>query len=749
MNFSKSSAVASCIELLKNADIVRAPNRALINDLFNGLPPYTEKEATDNQILVNINWKEPANLLFQARRQFENGFLKPGYFFRVTLPECPPRHATEYGDKITRHINKIMKGNQAYLHMIRSKFAGVCLHGIGPTMWEDQYKWLPYNVGIEDLLIPSNTLITGENLSYFAVRRRMTPGQLFRKTIARGKHVDKGWKMNTVKRIIADLKNQNQNNDTNNWSEEPERMAELFKQNMTWYDSDAVPNVKCWDFYYEEEEEKAWYRCMILDSDCANVRTDLRTGNAEDPTTFLYKSDKPFARNLSEVLHMQFGDGNNKPPFMIHSVRSLGWILFDTCHMMNRLRCQFTQHVFEQLMMLFRVSDPADRDRVLKLFIFDKGVIPEGVNIVPAGERFQINAGLVDGLMGNLKQLMGESSSVYTQDLDNGTQKERTKFEVQAILSQTSSLTASILNLAYEQETYAYREISRRMCLKVTPDFDAKKFRAACIKDGVPEKYLNVDLWDIAPERVLGAGNKQMEVAQAHEIMSVRPLLNPRAQAIALNQFMLALTDDPAKANELAPLDDAPHVTDTIHDTELVYGAFLQGSMVSPKPGLNPLEVIPTMLKLMETTVQQIKQTDGVGTPQQVMGLMNAAKYTAAFIQQLAQDKAQKGQVKQFMDALKNIGNEVKAFMQRQQEAQKAKAQQPDPETMAKIQADQAVTQQKLKSKEVAMQQKLQHNQQRFISDQQIKTGQALADTQIKAMQSVAGAERGGNAYEE
>lgn len=741
MNFSSPEKVCSIIKDLREADLLRAPVRALIEGLFNGAAPFTPEEEAENKIQNNINFKEGSQLLLQARQQYENAFLTTGNFFNVTIPDAPPSKSQRYSGIITTKINKVLKRSRPFLHTMREKFGSICLHGIGAQMWEDCYAPIPFYVPPEDMLVPTDTLITLENLTHFAVRRRMTPGKLFRKTFGKGENVDPGWNMDVVRDILESYKDLNQNENNWNWYEHPEELQELWKQNQCYYDSDATPIIKFWDFYFQDTDNtNRWYRVIVADDDSMTGVPAV----ASDALKFIYQKDEPIAETLDELLHVQFGDGNNKPPFMWHSVLSIGYLLFDVCQMMNRLRCQFTQKVFEDMMLLFRVADPVDRSRLDKIYMgLNYGVMPDGLNFVKREERYDPDVNMIEMLMSNYKQLMGESTSAYTQDIDQGTKKERTAFEVQALLSQTAKLTGSMLNIAYMQEAFAYQEICRRLTLKDTPDFTSKKFRAECIeacgKD--IEKWIDSSRWEIEPERVLGQGNMQLEQAQAKGLLEIRPMLNPEGQARVLHEYVFALTHDPKRTEAIAPMDGAPHVSDSVHDTELAFAAFMSGVPVTPKPGTNAIEVIETMLKLMGGVVQGVMQGGGVGTPQQAHGLDGAELYTQAYIQMLAQDKTQKERVTAYGKALGKLMNMVKAMHQRQDEQTKAAQQKngQDPETMAKIQGKQAETAIKLKgkqasdalkltSKQKADSQKLQHQQQSFQAEQKRKNIETLGD---------------------
>jgi hypothetical protein len=215
------------------------------------------------------------------------------------------------------------------------------------------------------------------------------------------------------------------------------------------------------------------------------------------------------------------------------------------------------------------------------------------------------------------------------------------------------------------------------------------------LRQDVPEEALNHERWDIQMNKVMGGGNRMLEVAIADKMMSARAAYPPEAQSDILRLYAGSVTGDWKLANNWVP--EMPVVSDSIHDTEIAFGAIMSGSTVTPRPGLNAIEVIETMLRLMGGKVQQILQTTGMGTPQDVQGLQMSAQYTAAFIQQLSMDQTQSERIKQYGDVLGKMMNEVKAFAQRQQQAAQQASQQNgvDPKDAAKAQATVALAQTK------------------------------------------------------
>jgi hypothetical protein len=75
MNFSTAEKINDVINQMQLAELNRSAPRALLNDWFNGKPPWTEDEAKTNHILVNFNDKQGSVLLHNARAQYEIAFL--------------------------------------------------------------------------------------------------------------------------------------------------------------------------------------------------------------------------------------------------------------------------------------------------------------------------------------------------------------------------------------------------------------------------------------------------------------------------------------------------------------------------------------------------------------------------------------------------------------------------------------------------------------------------------------------------
>ena len=668
----------------------RSQNRTLVANAANGFPPYTPEEVEANNIAVNANDLAMTRLCHDARTQFSNAFMKTGNFFSARTDMGPVHDRELMGAIVTREANRPLRRSIAYFEKQRSKFGQLVLHGIAPSVWEDEDRVVGRSINVEDALIPSATLLGFENLPFFILRRSFTGTELQRLTCAEKR--DPGWNMPLVNRILEWLDEQTTQLRNTNWPETwaPEKTAERVKEDGGYFMGDQAPVVDTFDIYAYDDSQKhaGWIRRMILDSWGQPVQSgggytmqrDTSPGGQGRIDTgkdFLYTSRKRKVYSTwQEAIAFQFADLSAVFPARYHAVRSLGWLLYSACHIGNRLRCKFYEAVFETLMQLWKVKSMDDAQRAMKLDLVNRGFIDETLVPLPASERWQPNVGLVEQALADNDQIVSKSASSYTgQPGTQEKQTEKTRFQVQAEMQSTTALVAAALNQAYQYEVFEDREMFRRLCKRNSTDPMARTFRANCLRQGVPEKLLNdPEAWDLEHERVMGGGNKTQELQIAQWLMQQREKFDPEPQRKILRDCVLAVTDDAPRAEALVPRQ--PVISDSIHDTELAFGALMMGAQVSVKAGLNAIEVCARMLQLMQGKVQEVAKTGGVGTPQDVAGLGRCAQYVAGYLKILAGNPNEQQHVKQLGDVLGKIGNLIKAMAQRQQQAAQKRAQQ-------------------------------------------------------------------------
>jgi hypothetical protein len=682
---------------LKQADLPRASDRARINTLFNGAPPYSRQEVSENGIVVNVNYLESTRLAHDARSQLFGAFMKPGRYFTAKTDMGTRSRRQARSSIVTTEINKVMKRSLDYFECFRSKFASLVLHGIAPTAWDNADYWCPEMIGIEDAMIPARTYLTMKNTPFVALHHSYTAPQLIKLT--KGPRRDEAWNMELVDKCLEWIDKETLALAGNNWPEvwSPEKLEERIKGDGGWYTSDAVPTVEVWDVYCWDDgdgKDSGWERRMILDA-WSSPGTDgaLTRNNDMDfgKGAWLYNPKRrKFADRLTEVVCFSFADLSAVAPFQYHSVRSLGFLLYAVCTLQNRLRCKFNESVFENLMMLLRIKTQDQVERALKVNLVNRGFLDESTQIIPAAERHQINESLVRLGMSENARLINENCQSYRAMQMTDDNSRKTRAQVMAELNATTALVQAGLMQAYEYQKHEYREIFRRFMKPNSRDPDVREFRAACLRQHVPEEMMVPEAWEQEPERIVGAGNKALELEIGQQLMAARQAFDPDPQRQILRTFTLGLTDDPALTDELVP-QTQNRVTDSVHDAQLAAGTLMQGLPVALKTGYNHAEYAQTLLQGMGQIIQRLMQSGGMATQDQIAGLSNMAQHIQQHLGILAQDKESKPVVKQLGDALGKLMNQVKAFAQRLQEQAKQQQQtgngQIDPKDLAKIKA--------------------------------------------------------------
>ncbi len=727
MKFDSSSKVQEVVWNMRDSELDRSENRAILNRHYNGEPPFTDTEVQENNIQVNRNTLKGVQVLADARRQWNNAFLSQPNYFTVRLEDGPPEKREAWGRIITREINNRMKKSRIMLEQVRATGANVMLHGIGPATWPDKDNPYPSALAVDSVLIPSSTEIDFSNLSYVAFFREWTPAQL--NELTSKKHVDPGWNMPLVKRLIKqtlaeDLKTQSDYTELS-----AERVEEIVKQDGGYYGSDAVPTIDVWDFYFRESEDgDGWYRRVILEWPESTAKTKEMPQRAnKDENEFLYNSgSRKYADSLSEILHCQFGDCSAVAPFKYHSVRSLGWLMWGVCDLINRLDCRITESTFENMMWYFRTASQNDFDRIKKASFHNMGIIPAGIGFVTAQERYTPDSGLISLTGGRLASQVNDTATSYTSDWAKGeTGRELTATETMARVNSANALISGMMTLAYQYEEFKYQEIARRFSKRNHPH--AISFRKACIKKGVREEFLDSDRWIVKADQVIGAGNKTVEMAAVQVLQGIRKNLPPASQRRIDNITIASVTDQPELADSLAPLDEVQEPSKSGHDAELAADRLLSGLPFSFRTDMILEDYVKVWLRDLAIVLQRAMANQAAVTINDIAGYQNMANHIGKALQQMASDDEMKPKLRQYSDALGQLMNYIKGLAQRASQQQQG---QPgvDPETVSKIQSDQMLAQEKARQSAISHAQKTAQRQVQFEKEEARKDRQAMAD---------------------
>lgn len=746
MDFNDASAVEQVCYSIRLSDWPRAKNRVRIQNLFNGVAPFDEATAEENGIKINVNPLTATVLGHDARAQLYNAFLRPGRFFDVRTDCGPKFKRTNFSNIVTDQVNRKMKRSMLYFETFRNKIAEDVIHGIAPTFWRNGDFWCPNSAAIEDVGIPSNTMLTMENLPFFYIYRSFTVPELMK--LVNRNNRDQAWNMPLVKSLMKQVDKDTQALMNSNWPEvwSPEKTAERIKGDGGFYSSDQVQTINVFDFYFwnDKKKEEGWNRRMILDPwSEPNVNGTMAYDKKKEFSrgSFLFDSGpRKYASKISELMAFQFADLSAIAPFRYHSVRSLGFLVYGVCNLQNRLFCRLNESAFEAAMQYFRINSPDDADRALKIDLINRGVIDKSTEFVKQADRWQVNMPVIEAAMQENRAHIESNSNSWTQQGSNAQQggDRKTKFQVMAEIQQTTALVQSAFNQAYRYQEGEYREIFRRFCKKNSDDIDVREFRAACLKRGVPEDLLCEEYWDIMPTQTMGDGNKTMEMAISEQLLSMRTLYDPEPQRELLRKVTFNITGDAGLAERWVPETPAP-VSDSMHDAQLASAALMMGLPVTLKTGMDHKEYAITLIGNLQLEIEKATKNGNMATQDQINGYVGLAKAAQQHLQILAQDESEKQFVNQANQQLSKLMNLVKAFSQRLQQQQQQAAQANGgmkPEDKAKIQGQMALTQAKIKTGQQTAAQKAAHKQVAFEQQQAQKAQEFEAEQTRKNLET-------------
>jgi hypothetical protein len=736
MNFTEPSKVLDTLRAGDDVEFSRGANRVLINKAANNEPLMDEDEAERVGMKIYNRWGELMNALSSARRQYINNFMSSGTFFTIDLPKAPEEFRADWAGTITELLNdKLKEGDHAleYFELHCSRWGAVVCHGTGAVLWEDRYGWIPRYVAIEDFRVPTDTERSFRNLPWFGVRIAYTPGELSRKAFSKVQSKFK-WDKDAVTALLRNVKECNTTMAENNynWDVEPEKFEELRKQNAGYWSGDAMPTINLWHFYHEDENGK--WRLKVVPDD-TSTSGDVSEANEN----FVCQSEGAIADNWRQLTHVQFGDLNNKAPFMFHSVRSLGFAMFEPCYWTDFTRCRMLQHTLDQFNILLRVTDPVDKARAQIQVFQNLGVVKPGVSFIPNNERWQVDAGLVESVLAQTKQLQAEASTAYTQSIDNGNQREQTAFETGVKVQQNNAMLSGLMLTAFTYEKFFGKEICRRFCLQNSDDEDVKDFQQACKKAGIPDEWLDIKKWRVEPTSPLGNGNSTMAMVEAQNALQLRPMLDPSAQAEALHDAAVQMVGA-KRAKRWVKMNPAV-TSDAANAAANAFPLMMLGLPPQIPEGLNPIQQIQTLLGLCGGYIAKIEQTTKIPAPPELIGLKNVAAYITKLVTGMKGDTGNEALYKQFAHDLSQLNNEIKKLeMAMNQAMQKngqgngvpaetqAKIQAIAATTQAKLAGKQAETASKLKQKELADRQKMRHKDSAFVKEQQRKDVGTVAE---------------------
>lgn len=676
---------------LKDADDKSSKNRAEIQAMFDGVPPYSDTDlmASGQSYRCNVNFDEASNILENSMAGYVDIINSVEHLVSLKTDFGDTKTRTEYSsviaEELTRAIRSWPQFNFNYL-LLCQYFVS---HGVGIAYWEDDIDWRWRVSMFGDFLIPRKTLACEDEIEVAVCVRSYQAHQLYRFIEDAEAATEMGWNVEEVRKALIKATN----GSTGTFTEWEKLQVEL-KNNDLFTGTANASEVKVIHAWVKEFDGTVSYYMA------------LENNEAQD---FLCVKRSLYDHINSAFVFFPYGIGTNG---YYHSIRGLGYKIFPQIQLSNRLRCQMADGaMLSSTLLLQPQSEQALEDLNFTYYGPYSVLAPDMINVVPNAMPDVSKSAMP--FLQDLASQMQSKTAGYDSSTAITDNREKTKLETQAILSRQARLSVASLNLFYEPWGRVLKETVRRFIrggyLSDEPGGrEVKEFYNRCLMRGVPvEAILAVDLNSVRPVRAIGAGSEASRLLATDELIQLMPGFDEYGRKAAQRDRVAARFGyDLADRYTPAPDAEARPVID-VKIAELENGDMRSGNQVQVLPNENHLEHAKVHLNALGQTAQAVDQGQ-IPVEQVIDFLVNLYGHTTLHVEEVSKDVTIPEAGAALRKSLQQFGEIVNNGVKQVQKLREQQAAQSSPGAEATAAEQQAQYADKLQQKLQEHQAKLQ-----------------------------------------
>lgn len=702
-------------KILRKADEFSARDRARVQAMIDGEPPYDPAELVQNGLaeICNVNWGQAELFMHRATAPYLD--LVESVDTLITTPTRfgDPQMRADWenvmSEEFTRMLRTWPEFFPRYLYLIQQYLA----HGVVTAYFDDEMDWRFQLSPFGDFLVPRQTRASEEEIEVAFFTRGCPPHELYHKITDEELAKEVGWNVAAVKEALMNAHQANPRDGAAmyNW----EKVERLYKNGDIGYSNGAMATeVKLVHMLVKELDGSVSQYIFTEDVDL-------------DQKNFLYERKKVYPSCAQAYSLFMYGVGSNG---YLHSIRGLGSKIFSVVQGMNRLRCRMYDNILMSTSIMIQPESEDALEDISTLQIGPWSIFPNNVKLItpePTNLAQQILPGLQD--LDNLLQQVGGQ---YTTEAALNSQKERSKFEVQAQLESLSNINIAALSLFYSPWERLLKEMLRR-CIRQDyypedPGGEAvNDFKARCVERGVPiEAILAIDVKRSKVVRAIGNGSSAARTSLFGQIFQLSQNFDPQGRRQVVRDMVRALAGVEA-ADRYIPAEENQRPPMEAKIAFLENNQILNGEQVPVLPSELHVVQLPVHINKLQEIAQAADQGQ-IDLAQAAQVLVGLFQHASSHLEFIMGDPA----APQFKQALQQLGevvnNAVKAsekLARQQQEAQ------PQPEQGGELNLS-------LEQKVVEAQAKLRfaeekHAQEMRLKEEQTRQAMALADAEAAA----------------
>ena len=693
---------------LKQADDVNARNRAEVDAMFDGASPWDDNILRQAGMASrwNLNFGEAVFILEAALAGYIDLINSVENLVSVSVKEDDVSKKSDYEQIIAAGFTKMLREWDEFFpkYMLNANY--FVKHGVSVTYWEDEYDWRWQVSKIGDFLLPRRTWASEDSIEVAISPRVMRAHELYNFIKDEERAAELGWNVEEVQRaIIANTGAQSSYHITD-W----ERYQEDLKNNDVFVAHGSGSEVRVIHAWVKEYDGTVSHYISLAD------------GSNED---FLYQKRGRFSKACDAFITFTYGVGTNG---FYQSIRGLGYKIFPHIQVSNRMRCQFVDGAMLSTSLLIQPESEEALENLAFEYLGPFSVLQSGVNIVDK-QLPNIGQNAIPVLQDMTEQLQRRAGS-YSSPTGNPNPQERTKFEVQAQLQGSASLTTAAMNLFYEPWTRLLRGVFKRATRE---DYlsaerggrEVAAFKKYCTERGVPLDTIHNKIEEVNAVRAIGAGSDQLRLVAMDEMMQMLGQFDEQGKQNVLRD-RLAVRVGYDQVDRYVPKqpDSRPVIDQKI--AELENAAMAQGKQIQVSPGENHFVHAQVHINDIAQQAEALKQQQL--DPQQATAYFQAiAPHATQHLEQVAQDASRKQEYGQLKKTLQQAGEIFEQTAEKVQAQQAQSAQQQPPSS-----GPSADDQSKLQAHQLQMQMEQERHQQKLALDAaEAKQKLALRDAEM------------------
>jgi hypothetical protein len=663
---SKISGVRDRIQELREGDSTRSRNRAMVQELIDGLSPYDQEkmDRAGRGDDANINFREAEGDVAAATTPYYELFFGVPRAANIELYYGDNKQKNfEWSEKLSQRYSDTLWGWKGYKYNVQLSNYQKVVHGRGPIMWDSKRGWHFISKRDDSVWVSDNAMCDLDLLEEMVIAGHYDPVQLYKK-ISKDVSEKSGWNVKLAKHAIIKAA--------------PHSLKDSYHHAWTQYEAslrrgDCIWGNKAARIYYKIHLMKE-FDGKITQSIVLDTTPDQEDGY-EGEDDFLFQKVGMY-ESFHQIINPFFFDVG--PDGMWYSVKGLGPKIFDFRDLSNRFMCTLINGAMASCGISLQAKTGQAMEKIQQTPI----VRASGINFIPPdweALQTQMRAQL-DGPM-SVKQLLNNTLEgnvgQYRQRVDET--PAPTLGQQQLEVTAQTTLTRGAYDRDYHHQDDMHQEILRRMLDPNISEKDAGGEEAIAMRkklieeDNVPEEALKFEnVCSVKAVRNVGYGSPQNQQVVADRLAQLMGTMDAEGRQNLLRMIGGNLVGQSQVDRFWKKFEDLGVPSGQAQKAEMENIMFgLPGSKIDVIPEDNPMVHLQTHFGDLTNRVQQL--SSGQGDPASLITrLDNAGPHDHQHLEAIKGDPTLKNEYKRLTKVQMSLGKITDQLKKQVEKAQKS-----------------------------------------------------------------------------